>query len=165
MTAQVSSEPVLDPNLFYMSAKNRFVIFDTVQGYFCGVEIAQLDDVMIVRLHGDIRLGVGDEALKFAVHRVLDSGHKKIVLNMEGVPYIDSAGIGEVSRSHTTVARAGGELKLACLSKRVDDLLDITKQHTIFDVYDSEPEAVRSYRPPSPGPDFQGYVLGPEFTI
>ena len=73
------------------------------------------------------------------------AGSKKLVLNLEGVPYIDSAGLGEVVRTHTTVSRQGGSLKLLNLTKRIEDLLSITKLLTVFDTYDSEAEAIKSF--------------------
>jgi anti-sigma B factor antagonist len=68
------------------------------------------------------------------------------LLNLEGVPYIDSAGLGEVVRTYTTVSRQGGSLKLLNLTKRIEDLLSITKLLTVFDTFDSEAEAVKSYK-------------------
>ena len=68
------------------------------------------------------------------------------MLNLEGVPYIDSAGLGEVVRTYTTVSRQGGSLKLLNLTKRIEDLLSITKLLTVFDTFDSEAEAVKSYK-------------------
>jgi anti-sigma B factor antagonist len=68
------------------------------------------------------------------------------LLNLEGVPYIDSAGLGEVVRTYTTVSRQGGSLKLLNLTKRIEDLLSITKLLTVFETFDSEAEAVQSYK-------------------
>ena len=75
----------------------------------------------------------------------LAAGRKKLLLNLEGVPYIDSAGLGEVVRTYTTVSRQGGSLKLLNLTKRIEDLLSITKLLTVFETFDSETEAVQSY--------------------
>ena len=76
---------------------------------------------------------------------MLTAGKKKLVLNLEGVPYIDSAGLGEIVRTFTTVSRQGGSLKLLNLTKRIEDLLAITKLLTVFETFDSEAEAVQSY--------------------
>jgi anti-sigma B factor antagonist len=91
-------------------------------------------------------LGEGDELLKDKINSLLASGKKKLLLNLEGVPYIDSAGLGEVVRTYTTVSRQGGSLKLLNLTKRIEDLLSITKLLTVFDTFDSEAEAVKSYK-------------------
>ena len=84
--------------------------------------------------------------LKDKINSLLAGGRKKLLLNLEGVPYIDSAGLGEVVRTYTTVSRQGGSLKLLNLTKRIEDLLSITKLLTVFETYDSETEAVQSYR-------------------
>ena len=104
-----------------------------------------LADVMILDLKGKITLGEGDELLKDKVNSLVNQGKKKIILNLAGVPYIDSAGLGEVVRTYTTVSRQGGSLKLLNLTKRITDLLSITKLLTVFETYDSEAEAVRSF--------------------
>ena len=87
----------------------------------------------------------GDELLKDKVNSLVNQGHKKIVLNLAGVPYIDSAGLGEIVRTYTTVSRQGGSLKLLNLTKRITDLLSITKLLTVFETFDSENEAVKSF--------------------
>jgi anti-sigma B factor antagonist len=102
-------------------------------------------DVMILDLKGKITLGEGDELLKDKVNSLVNQGQRKIVLNLAGVPYLDSAGLGEVVRAYTTVSRQGGSLKLLNLTKRITDLLSITKLLTVFDTFDSEDEAVRSF--------------------
>jgi anti-sigma B factor antagonist len=84
--------------------------------------------------------------LKDKINSLLASGKKKLLLNLEAVPYIDSAGLGEVVRTYTTVSRQGGSLKLLNLTKRIEDLLSITKLLTVFDTFDSEAEAVKSYK-------------------
>jgi len=111
------------------------------------MEIAErkVSDVTILDLSGKMTLGEGDEMLKQAINNLLAAGNKKLVLNLEGVPYIDSAGLGEVVRTHTTVSRQGGSLKLLNLTKRIEDLLSITKLLTVFDTYDSEAEAIKSF--------------------
>ena len=102
-------------------------------------------DVVVLDLKGKITLGEGDELLKDKVNSLVNQGHKKIVLNLADVPYIDSAGLGEVVRTYTTVSRQGGSLKLLNLTKRITDLLSITKLLTVFETFDSEGDAVRSF--------------------
>ena len=90
-------------------------------------------------------MGEGDELLKDKVNSLILQGRKKLVLNLADVPYVDSAGLGEIVRTYTTVTKQGGSLKLANLTKRITDLLSITKLLTVFDTYDSEADAVRSF--------------------
>src|SRR5690554_2785385 len=102
-------------------------------------------DVIILDLNGKMTLGEGDELLREKVSSLVSQGKKKLILNLEGVPYIDSAGLGEIVRTYTTVSRQGGKLKLLHLTKRIEDLLSITKLLTVFEVYEDENEAVQSY--------------------
>jgi anti-sigma B factor antagonist len=102
-------------------------------------------DVVVLDLKGKVTLGEGDELLKDKVNSLVNQGKKKIVLNLEGVPYIDSAGLGEIVRTYTTVSRQGGSLKLLGLTKRITDLLSITKLLTVFETFESENDAVRSF--------------------
>jgi anti-sigma B factor antagonist len=104
-----------------------------------------VSDVMVLDLHGKLTLGDGDELLRDKVNSLVQQDFKKIVLNLESVPYIDSAGLGEVVRTYTTVSRKGGTLKLLHLTKRIQDLLAITKLLTVFETFDSEGEAVKSF--------------------
>jgi anti-sigma B factor antagonist len=76
---------------------------------------------------------------------MVNQGHKKIVLNLADVPYIDSAGLGEIVRTYTTVSRQGGSLKLLNLTKRITDLLAITKLLTVFETFDAESDAIKSF--------------------
>jgi anti-sigma B factor antagonist len=105
-----------------------------------------VSDVTVLDLKGKMTLGEGDELLKDKINSLLAAGKKKLLLNLESVPYIDSAGLGEVVRTYTTVSRQGGSLKLLNLTKRIEDLLSITKLLTVFDTYDSEAEAVKSFK-------------------
>ena len=105
----------------------------------------QVGDVTILDLHGKILIGEGDDALRDAVTRLVDSGKSKIILNLADVPYVDSAGLGEIVRCYTTVSRKGGRLKLVNLTRKIQDLLSITKLLTVFETYESEDEAVRSF--------------------
>ena len=109
------------------------------------IQERMVGDVVMLDLKGKITLGEGDELLKDKVNSLVNQGHKKIVLNLADVPYIDSAGLGEVVRTYTTVSRQGGSLKLLNLTKRITDLLSITKLLTVFETFDSENEAVRSF--------------------
>ena len=101
--------------------------------------------VTILDLKGKITLGEGEELLKKEIDSLIQKDQKKLLLNLEGVPYIDSAGLGEIVRTYTTVSRQGGSLKLLSLTKRITDLLAITKLLTVFETYDTEPDAVRSF--------------------
>ena len=109
------------------------------------IEERAVGDVVVLDLKGRITLGDGDQLLKDKVNSLVNQGHKGIVLNLAGVPYIDSAGLGEIVRTYTTVSRQGGKLKLLNLTKRIQDLLAITKLLTVFETFDSEDEAVRSF--------------------
>jgi anti-sigma B factor antagonist len=109
------------------------------------IEERVVGDVMILDLKGKMTLGEGDELLKDKINSLVSQGRKKLVLNLEGVPYIDSAGLGEVVRTYTTVSRQGGKLKLLNLTKRIQDLLSITKLLTVFETYESEADAVKSF--------------------
>ena len=109
------------------------------------IDERMVGDVVLLDLKGKISLGEGDELLKDKVNSLVNQGHKKIVLNLADVPYIDSAGLGEVVRTYTTVSRQGGSLKLLNLTKRITDLLSITKLLTVFETFDAETEAVRSF--------------------
>ena len=102
-------------------------------------------DVVVLDLKGRITMGEGDEMLKDKVNSLVNQGHKKIVLNLADVPYIDSAGLGEIVRTYTTVSRQGGSLKLLNLTKRITDLLSITKLLTVFETFDTEGDALKSY--------------------
>jgi anti-sigma B factor antagonist len=109
------------------------------------IDERSVGDVMVLDVKGKVTLGEGDEMLKDKVNSLVNQGHKKIVLNLAEVPYIDSAGLGEIVRTYTTVSRQGGHLKLLNLTKRITDLLSITKLLTVFETYDSENDAIRSF--------------------
>ncbi len=104
-----------------------------------------VDGVTILDLKGKMTLGEGDELLKDKINSLIQQDRKKLLLNLENVPYIDSAGLGEIVRTYTTVSRQGGKLKLLNLTKRIQDLLAITKLLTVFETYESEQEAVKSF--------------------
>ena len=105
----------------------------------------QADDITIVDLKGRITLGEGTVTLRDAVHDLLSKGKKRILLNLGDVNYIDSSGIGELVSAYTTAKKQGGELKLLNLTKKIHDLLQVTKLYTVFDVKDDEALAVESF--------------------
>src|SRR4026209_1180197 len=109
------------------------------------IEERSAGDVIVLDLKGKMTLGEGDEALKDKINSLVLQGRKKLILNLAGVPYIDSAGLGEIVRTYTTVSRQGGRLKLLNLTKRITDLLAFTKLLTVFETYDHEADAVRSF--------------------
>jgi len=105
----------------------------------------QVDGVTIVDLSGRITLGEGSTMLRDIVRDMIAKGNNKILLNLGDVTYIDSSGIGELVSAFTTVRNGGGELKLLNLTKKVHDLLQITKLYTVFDIKDDEPSAIKSF--------------------
>lgn len=105
----------------------------------------QVDGVTIVDLAGRITLGEGSVTLRDTVRELLNRGQKKILLNLADVSYIDSSGIGELVSGFTTVTNQGGSLKLVNLTKKVHDLLQITKLYTVFEVHADEASAVHSF--------------------
>ncbi len=105
----------------------------------------QMDGVTIVDLSGRITLGEGSVILRDTVRDLVGKGNKKILLNLGDVTYIDSSGIGELVSAFTTVRNQGGELKLLNLTKKVHDLLQITKLYTVFDVKDDEATAISAF--------------------
>jgi anti-sigma B factor antagonist len=105
----------------------------------------QVNGVTIVDLSGRITLGEGSVILRDTVRELLGKGQKKILLNLGDVTYIDSSGIGELVSAYTSVRNQQGDLKLLKLTKKVHDLLQITKLYTVFDVKDDEADAVASF--------------------
>jgi anti-sigma B factor antagonist len=91
-------------------------------------------------------IGEGDELLREKINQLVENGTGKIVLNLAEVPYVDSAGLGEIVRCYTTVSRKNGKLKLLNLTKRIHDLLSITKLLTVFETYENEEDAVKSFK-------------------
>ncbi len=110
------------------------------------ISTRQVDGVTILDLSGRITLGEGSVQLRDAVRELLSKGSKDILLNLADVNYIDSSGIGELVSAFTTVRNQGGELKLLKLTKKVHDLLQITKLYTVFDIKDDEAEAIASFK-------------------
>ena len=109
------------------------------------IENRTVGDVHILDVSGKIMLGEGTMAVRNSVRELLKNGGKKIILNLGDVNYIDSSGIGELVSSFTTVTNQGGQLKLLNLTKKIQELLAITKLLTVFQVYDTEQAAVASF--------------------
>ena len=105
----------------------------------------QVDGVTVVDMSGRITLGEGSVVLRDTIRDLIGKGQKKILLNLGDVTYIDSSGIGELVSAFTAVRREGGELKLLNLTKKVHDLLQITKLYTVFDIKDDEAVAIKSF--------------------
>lgn len=105
----------------------------------------QVDGITIVDLSGRITLGEGSVVLRDTIRDLVGAGNKKILLNLGDVTYIDSSGIGELVSAFTSVRNQGGELKLLNLTKKVHDLLQITKLYTVFDIKDDEAAAIQSF--------------------
>jgi anti-sigma B factor antagonist len=110
------------------------------------VKERQAGDVTILDMSGAVRIGQGSVALRDSVRNLVEAGKKKILLNLGGVNYIDSSGIGELIANFTTVSREGGQLKLLNLTDKIQNLLVITKLLTVFDSYDNEADALNSYK-------------------
>ncbi|HEX8143312.1 MAG TPA: STAS domain-containing protein [Pyrinomonadaceae bacterium] len=106
----------------------------------------QAGDVTILDMNGKVTIGEGSVALRSAIRRLLEEGKKKILLNLGGVGYIDSSGIGELVSSYTAIGKEQGQLKLLNLTQKLQDLLAITKLLTVFDVYENESDALNSYK-------------------
>ena len=109
------------------------------------VKERQAGDVTILDMKGAVRIGEGSIELRDAIRRLAGEGKKKVLLNLAGVNYVDSSGIGELIANYTTISRQGGQLKLLNLTDRIQNLLVITKLLTVFDAYDNEAEALKSF--------------------
>lgn len=105
----------------------------------------QVGDVAVADVAGKLTLGEASSTLREALRTLVNQGHKKVVLNLGGVTYLDSSGIGELVAGYTTLANAGGKLKLVNLGSRVQNPLQTTKLYTVFDVFENEADAVRSF--------------------
>ena len=110
------------------------------------VKERQAVDVTILDMSGEVRIGQGSIALRDAIRKLSGEGKKKLLLNLGGVNYVDSSGIGELIANYTTVSRQGGQLKLLNLTDRIQNLLVITKLLTVFDVYEDEETALKSFQ-------------------
>lgn len=104
-----------------------------------------VDDVEIIEVQGKITIGAGDTQLREVITNAIDAGRNKILLDLGGVTTIDSSGIGELVGSYTTATNRGGKLKLLHLPAKLNELLHITQLITVFEVYDDEQEAIRSF--------------------
>jgi anti-sigma B factor antagonist len=104
-----------------------------------------VDNVAVIDLKGRVTLGEGIEVLRDKINSLLHQGHRNVILNLSAVDYLDSAGLGEIVGTYTTLRRQGGTLKLVGLTSRIRDLLSITKLLTVFDTFDAEQDAVRSF--------------------
>ena len=102
-------------------------------------------DVTILDVEGKILLGEDDVQLKRKINELIEHSKTKLLLNLANIPYMDSNGLSEIVRSYTTVKRAGGDLKLLNATKRISDLLTITKLITVFEIFEDEAAAVKSY--------------------
>ena len=109
------------------------------------LSIKKVKDIVVMDVDGKIVLGDGDVEIKQAVDDLLQKGHKSMILNMAKVPYLDSAGLGEIMRCFTALRRDGGNFKLVSPNQRIIDLLSITKLLNVFDIYDSESAAIKSF--------------------
>lgn len=109
------------------------------------IPIRQRDGVSILEPKGKITIGVGDVALRDAVHKAVADGSRKILIDLSGVTTMDSSGIGELVSTYTTVTNRGGKLKLLHLPPKIQDIMQVTQLITVFEVFDDEDEAVRSF--------------------
>lgn len=106
----------------------------------------EVDAIVVIDLSGRIALGEGSALLRKTIRELLEGGRKQIILNLGDVNYIDSSGIGELVSGYTATRSRGGELKLVQLTKKVHDLIQITKLFTVFDVHNDEASAIRAFK-------------------
>ena len=106
----------------------------------------EVDGVTVLDLNGRITLGEGSVQLREAIRDLISKGSKTILLNMGDVNYIDSSGLGELVSAYTTAKNQGAQVKLLSLTKKVKDVLQLTKLYTVFDIYDDEASAIGSYK-------------------
>jgi anti-sigma B factor antagonist len=109
------------------------------------ISVRKIKDIVIIDLEGKVVLGEGDVEIKQAIDGLLQKGANNVLLNLAKVAYVDSAGLGEIIRCFTALRRNGGNLKLLSPNQRVVDLLNITKLLNVFDIYDNEASAIKSY--------------------
>jgi anti-sigma B factor antagonist len=110
----------------------------------------EIADITLVEVRGRITAGEGTVMLRGVIRELLDKGSKHVLLDLYEVGYIDSSGLGELVKTHTTVHSHGGQLKLVRPSKRVEDLLRMTKLHAVFDIQPDEASAIQSFQSGSP---------------
>ena len=109
------------------------------------IEKREKNGVIILDLKGKILMGEGIEELRNTIKTLLDEGNKKILLNFEDVPYLDSTGLGEVVRAYTSVKKADGQIKIVNLTNKVRDLLSVTKLITVFETFEDEDKALETF--------------------
>ena len=109
------------------------------------VKQRQAGDVTILDMSGEVRIGDSSVSLRDSIRKLADQGKTKVLLNLAGVKYMDSTGVGELIANYTTISRQGGQLKLLNLTDRIQNLLVITKLLTVFDAYENEAEALKSF--------------------
>jgi anti-sigma B factor antagonist len=109
------------------------------------IDTRNVNGITILELHGKVTIGEGSREIREKIRELLDSGNKDILLNLGDVSYVDSSGIGELVSSYTTVTNQGGQFKLLHLTKKIRELLAITKLLTVFDSFDDEETAVGSF--------------------
>ncbi len=109
------------------------------------IDTRNVNGITILELHGKVTIGEGSREIRKTIRELLDAGNKNILLNLGDVSYVDSSGIGELVSSYTTVTNQGGQFKLLHLTKKIRELLAITKLLTVFDSYDDEETAIGSF--------------------
>lgn len=109
------------------------------------IDTRSVNGVTILDLHGKVTIGEGTREVREKIRELLENGNKNILMNLGDVSYVDSAGIGELVSSYTTVTNQGGQFKLLNLTKKIRELLAITKLLTVFDSFDDETTAVGSF--------------------
>jgi anti-sigma B factor antagonist len=109
-------------------------------------KVRDVGAVRVLDLEGKITIGSGDVELRKSVEDAVAAGHNNILLNLQGITHIDSSGIGEMVGVYTTMTRKGGKMKLVNLTPKINDILQVTQLITVFDVFDSESEAVSSFK-------------------
>ncbi len=107
--------------------------------------VRHVEDIAIIDISGRITLGEGNVMLRESIRQLLEKGNKKIILNLHGVGYVDSSGVGELVKSYTTIRSHGGQMKLVSLSQRLHDLLQLTRLYTVFDIQVDEASAIQSF--------------------
>jgi anti-sigma B factor antagonist len=113
------------------------------------------DNILILTLEGKLRLGEDNVEFHNTIRQLIEKGEKYILLNLGDVSYIDSTGLGELVSSYVAVTRVGGQIKLLNLTKRVHELMTVTKLATVFDIYENEADAVESFKIPVSTPEKQ----------
>jgi len=110
------------------------------------ISVRHVNGVAVLDVSGRITLGEGSVGLRDAVHREIEAGTRKILLNLADVGYMDSSGVGELTSAYSSVKHQGGEIKLVNLTKKVDGLMQITKLATVFDIASDENAAIASFK-------------------